>query len=87
MACLLNGTGLFSFGAAAKCSSRSDEARRLLSTWAGLERQDGLDQGQRPEPQGADLEDEPEDHARHPQQPDRPPGQAEDEPDIKARPS
>jgi hypothetical protein len=40
---------------------------------------------QRPETQGADLEDEPEDHACHAQQPDRLAGQAEDEPDIKAR--
>jgi hypothetical protein len=47
--------------------------------------QDRLDQGQWPETQGADLEDEPEDHARHAQQPDRLAGQAEDEPDIKAR--
>jgi len=39
-----------------------------------------------PKTQGADLEDEPEDHAARPRSQDWLAGQAEDEPDIKARP-
>ena len=50
-----------------------------------LERQDGLDQGQCAIVQGTELEGKPEDHARDADQPDRPAGQAEDEPDIKGR--
>jgi hypothetical protein len=49
-----------------------------------LESEDGLDQGQRPEAQRADLEDEPEDHAGQAKQPDRAAGQPEDEPDVNA---
>jgi hypothetical protein len=49
-----------------------------------LGRQDGLDQGQVAEVQRGELEAEPAHHGRDAEQPDRPAGQAEDEPDIEA---
>ena len=59
--------------------------RHVAEDQQQLNGEDRLDQGQRAEAQGGQLEQEAADHASHAEQPDRPPGETKDEPDVEAR--
>ena len=59
--------------------------RHVAEDQQQLDGEDGLDQGQRAEAQGGQLEQEAADHAAHAEQPDRLPGETKDEPDVEAR--